>query len=312
MNLRRLDFLFAAAMAAAIATPVLGQTGGGPGSPAQRAASVPDFSGIWAHPTLPGFEPPLSGPGPVRNRSRTPNGVGNFNQLVGDYTNPVLKPEAAQIVKQHGDLSIAGVTYPTPSNQCWPGGVPYMFWNIEMQMFQRAREVTLLYLVDHQVRHVHMNQSHPAKVTPSLLGDSVGHYEGDTLVVDTVGIKAGPFAMVDMYGTPHSQALHVVERYRSIDYEATKAAAERDEKDNLRLPDERNDVAVAVDHNYTGKGLQLQFTVEDDGVFTMPWSATITYRRAANEWRENVCAENMHEYYYNKEADVPTADRPDF
>ena len=121
-----------------------------------------------------------------------------------------------------------------------------------------------------------MDQPHPAHVTPPLVGDSVGHYEGDAPVIDTVGIKAGPFAMVDMYGTPHSPALHVVERYRSLDYEATKAAAERDEKDNLRLPDERNDVAVAVDHNYRGKGLQLEFTVEDDGVLTMPWSANIT------------------------------------
>ena len=154
MNLQRRDFLFVVTMAAAVATPVLGQTGVGQGrSPTPSATAIPDFSGIWVHPTLPGFEPPLSGPGPVRNRSRMPNGVGNFNQLVGDYTNPILKPEAAQIVKQHGDLSLAGVTYPTPSNQCWPGGVPYMFWNIEMQMFQRPREITLLYLVDHQVRH---------------------------------------------------------------------------------------------------------------------------------------------------------------
>ena len=62
-----------------------------------------------------------------------------------------------------------------------------------------------------------MNQPHPAHVTPSWYGDSVGHYEGDTLVIDTVGIKVGPFAMVDMYGTPHTEALHVVERYRLLD-----------------------------------------------------------------------------------------------
>jgi hypothetical protein len=241
-----------------------------------------------------------------------PNGVGNFNQLVGDYTNPILKPQAAEAVKRHGEMSLAGVGYPTPSGQCWPGGVPYLFWNLEMQMFQQPKETTIIYLVDHQVRHVRMNQPHPARVTPTLMGDSVGHYEGDALVIDTVGIKAGRFAMVDMYGTPHSGALHVVERYKLLDYEATKAAADRDEKDNLRLPDYRNDVGVAVDANYKGKGLQLQFTVEDEGVFTMPWSATITYRRAANEWPEQVCAENMHEYYNNKDVDVPTADKPDF
>lgn len=275
-------------------------------------APIPDFSGIWAHPTLPGFETPLSGPGPVRNRSRLMNGVGNFNQLVGDYTNPILTPQAAQIVKKFGEMSLAGVGYPTPSSQCWPGGVPYMFWNIEMQMFQQPNEITIIYLVDHQVRHVRMNQPHRVPERPTLIGDSVGHYEGHTLVIDTVGIKPGRFAMVDMYGTPQSPALHVVERYRLLDYQATKEAAERDEKDNLRLPDFRNDVGVAVDANYTGEGLQLQFTVEDQGVFRMPWSATITYRRASNEWPESVCAENMHEYYNNKEVDVPTADKPDF
>ena len=279
---------------------------------AQPTFGAPDFSGLWAHLSLPGFEPPISGPGPIRNKMRRPDGVGDFNRLVGDYTNPILKPEAAAIVKQHGDQSLAGVTYPTPSNQCWPGGVPYMLYNFEMQMFQKPDQITMIYLVDHLVRHVRMNQPHPAQVTPTQLGDSVGHYEGDTLVIDTVGIKPGRFAMVDMYGTPHTKALHVVERYRFVDYDTAKAAADRDEKDNQRLADFRNDTGAAVDLDYKGKGLQLTFTVEDEGVFTMPWSANITYRRAANAWNEVVCAENQHEYYYNKDADIPATDKPEF
>jgi hypothetical protein len=79
-----------------------------------------------------------------------------------------------------------------------------------------------------------MNQPHPARVTPSWFGDSVGHYEGDALVIDTVGVKIGPFAMVDMYGTPHSPALHVVERCRLLDYEARRkrrSAARAETKD---------------------------------------------------------------------------------
>jgi len=118
--------------------------------------------------------------------------------------------------------------------------------------------------------------------------------------------------MIDMFGTPHSPALHVVERYRLIDNEAMKQAAARDEKENQRLPDYTNDVGVAVDRDYKGKGLQMEFTVEDPAVFTTAWKATITYRRGATEWREHVCAENMHEYYNNKEVDVPTATKPDF
>jgi hypothetical protein len=143
-----------------------------------------------------------------------------------------------------------------------------------------------------------MNQPHRAPVTPSWYGDSVGHYEGDMLVIDTVGIKIGPFAMVDMYGTPHTQALHVVERYRLLDYEAAKEGLERDAKENIRLLGLAT--AFSFDPNYWGKHLQLQFTVEDDGVFTMPWSATITYGRPLGEWTEYVCAENPHEYYAGK------------
>jgi len=71
---------------------------------APAEALIPDFSGIWAHPAL-GFGPPLSGPGPIRNMSRLPSGASNFDRLVGDYSNPILKPEAAAIVKQRGEIS---------------------------------------------------------------------------------------------------------------------------------------------------------------------------------------------------------------
>src|SRR5579863_6640383 len=83
--------------------------------------AIPDFSGIWAHPYFPGFEPPASGPGPIVNKSRTRggprDGIGNANQFVGDYANPILKPGAAEIIRKHGEISLAGQTYPTPSNQ---------------------------------------------------------------------------------------------------------------------------------------------------------------------------------------------------
>jgi hypothetical protein len=316
MNVQRRNFLLLVALAAAAATPALGQTAApavGPANgAAQGAASIPDFSGVWAHPSWPSVEPPLSGPGPVVNKSRLRTGESNGNQLVGDYTNPILKPHAAEVVKKHGEISLAGVTYPTPANQCWPQPVPYIFWTIGIQLLQQPDKITMLYSnPDHEVRHVRLNQLHPAKVTPSWYGDSVGHYEGDTLVIDTVGIKTGrPFAMVDIFGTPYTEALHVVERYRLLDYEAAKEAQERGYKENRRLP--FNDSGLSVDPNYQGKGLQLQFTVEDEGVFTMPWSATMTYRRALGDWPEFVCAENIHEYYYNKDAEVPTAHKPDF
>lgn len=84
---------------------------------------------------------------------------------------------------------LSGTGYPDPRNQCQPQGVPYVFTSGGMQLLQQRDKVTFLYDYDHQVRHVRMNQPHPAQVTPSWYGDSVGHYEGDTLVIDTVGFK---------------------------------------------------------------------------------------------------------------------------
>lgn len=296
--MQRRDILLLATLAAAFASPVLGQT----------TAAMPDFSGVWRHPSLPGFEPPPSGPGPVTNKTRRPDGASDWNMLVGDHSNPILKPQAADIVKKTGEVSLSGAAPPTPANQCWPQPVPYIFWSFNMQMVQQADRITILYgNPDHEVRRVRMNQPHPAVVTPSWYGDSVGHYEGDTLVIDTVGVKTGrPYAMVDAYGTPYTEGLHVVERYRLLDYDAAKEGLERDRKENFRLP--QGD----IDRNYRGKHLQLEFRVEDEGTFTTPWTATITYGRGTDQWDEQVCAENPREQYSNKDYDVPIAGKPDF
>jgi hypothetical protein len=237
--------------------------------------------------------------------------VSDSTQLVGDYTNPILKPAAAEIVKKHGEISLAGTAYPTPTNQCWPGGVPFILWQLGMQMLQQSEKITMLYFVNNEFRQVRMmNQPHPVLLTPSWYGDSVGHYEGDTLVIDTVGIKIGPFAMVDMFGTPHTEALHVVERYRLIDYAAAIAALERSE--NFLIPRTSMDGGPEVDPAYRGKVLQLQFTVEDEGVFTIPWSGIVTYLGGLDEPHEYVCAENPHEYLAGKDRALPRADKSDF
>ena len=201
-----------------------------------QPAATPDFSGIWTHPFWPGFDPPPSGPGPVTNRKRTRSGAGDGNQLVGDYTNPILKPEAAAKVRSHGDLSLSNKTYLTPANQCWPQPVPYILWTIDIQMIQTPDEVVILYSnPNHEVRHVRMNAKHATPVTPSWYGDSIGHYEGDTLVIDTVGVKDDrPYAMADVYGTPYSKSLHVVERYRLVDYETGQAGIARAMKEDRK------------------------------------------------------------------------------
>src|SRR6202046_5366345 len=187
---RQRTSLLSIAFAAAIATPALGQTatsGGGPsGGATKSAASIPDFTRIWSHPAFPWFEPPASGPGPVTNRSRWPQrpgddsgtvalpplppgveGVSDYDQLVGDYTNPILQPWAAEVVKKFGEISLAGVTYPNPSNQCWPEPIPFIFKQFQVQMIQQLDKITFLYNGDHEVRRVRLNQPHEAPVTAS-------------------------------------------------------------------------------------------------------------------------------------------------
>ena len=327
MTLQRRDFLLLVTLAAAAATPAFGQTVAPTVAPAnsgkESAASIPDFAGMWVHGSIPGFEPLSSGPTSLVNRSRrstaqllrdlvvdwpgpgeppSKDGVSNLIELVGDYSNPILQPWAAEVVKKFGEMSLAGVGFPSPRNQCWPGGVPFVFTSGAIQILQQPDKIAILYNYDHQVRHVRLNQLHPTHVTPTWYGDSVGHYEGDTLVIDTVGIKVGPFATVDWYGTPHTEALRVVERYRLIDYEAAKEGWERDAKENWR---------AQPAPNYRGKYLQLQFTVDDAGAFTTPWTATMTYGRSRGDWAEAVCAENIM-WYSGQEAAVPRANKPDF
>src|SRR5205085_2812055 len=210
---------------------------------------------------------------------------------------PILKPETAETVRKFGEQSKVHFGFHNPGNQCWPNGLPFVLSSNGMQIFDRGDHITIVYQTDHQMRHVRMNAQHPANVTPSWYGDSVGHYEGDMLVIDSVSIKAGPFAMIDWFGTPQSPALHVIERYRLVDYAQAKEGLDRAFKDNS-LPN-----PPTVDLNYRGKYLQLTFTVEDPNVFTTPWSATVTYGRPAppiskglSDWLENVCAENPRKY----------------
>jgi len=308
---RRRNFLLFAAVVTAASMQASAQT-----------SPIPDFSGVWNHPAFPWFEPPAAGPGPITNLSRWAEqrpagaagsaglpagtvGISDYDQLVGDYNSPILQPWAAAVVKRFGEMSIAGTTFPNPSNQCWPHPIPFIFKQFTMQLIQQKDRITMLYSGDHEVRRVRMNGSHPSPLKPSWYGDSVGHYEGDALVIDTVGVKTDrPYAMQDLFGTPYTNKLHVVERYRLREYDDVKDALERNKKENWLFNGD-------VFSNHRGKFLQVQVTIEDEGVFTTPWTATMTYV-PTDQLNEGVCAENPHEYYSNKDTDVPKADKPDF
>jgi hypothetical protein len=328
---RQWNFLLFIALSAAVATPALGQTVtsgvGQPGGVTNSATSIPDFSRVWYHPAFPWFEPPTSGPGPVTNKSRWPQqpgdasgtvalpplppgveGVSDYDQLVGDYANPILQPWAAEVVRKHGEMSVAGITYGNPSNQCWPMPMPFIYKQFLVEIIQQPDRVLLVYTAPSvDVRRVRLNDRHPKPLTQSWYGDSVGHYEGDTLVIDTVGVRPDrPYAMVDLFGTPYTKSLHIVERYRLREYDDVKDAIERNKKENWLF---NGDPFT----NHRGKFLQLHVTIEDEGVFTTPWTATLTYVPGPPVLPENVCAENLHQYYYDhSDTDAPHVEKPDF
>lgn len=274
------------------------------------AGAVPDFAGHWGRNAF-NFEPVPGGPQPVMNLSRMPNGASNIGQLVGDYRNPILQPGTAAIIRQKGEISLSGHAYPDASNQCRPYNPPFtLAMQLGLEMLQEKNSITLIYDQDDQVRRVRLNSSHPKNLVPSPMGDSIGHYEGDALVVDTIGVRPGPYAMVDRYGSPVSDSLHIVERYRLIDGSAAKAAQQRYENLDGRL----NAAPRLIDPDISKKGLQVYVTVEDPKVFTTPWSGYVTYRPMAQSmsWLEQVCAENPNEYYKDRWIGLPKAETPDF
>jgi hypothetical protein len=301
------NFLLFFAVATAAGTPAAGQTpsAAGAGGPAaserHSAASVPDLSRVWTHPAFPWFEPPAAGPGPITNLSRWAEqrpsdaggsaalppskvGVSNYDQLVGVYKNPILQPWAAAVVKRFGEMSLAGITYPNPSNQCWPFPMPFIYKQQSVQMIQQPDRIIMLYSGDNEVRRVRLNEPHPSPLKSSWYGDSVGRYEGDTLVIDTVGVKTDrKYAMIDLFGTPYTDKLHIVERHRLRDYDDVKDALERNRKENWLFAGD------AWTRHRAEKFLQLHLTIEDEGVFTTPWTATITYALEETAYRR-ACA----------------------
>jgi hypothetical protein len=280
---------------------------------ATAADSIPDLSGEWGRTNF-NLEAPPSGPGPVTNRQRKTDGtVDDDKARIGDYMHPLIRPEAAAILKKRGEFTLTGQSIPDPHNQCRPEPPPFtMTIQLELMLLQQKNEVTLIYVNGEVVRHVKMNVEHPKNLVPTWQGDSIGHYEGDTLVVDTIGIKTGPYAVIDRYGTPFSDKLHVIERYHLIDGKQAQEAIRKHRRTfNLNDTAVRTDIYGAdVDLDPSRKGLQIDVTVDDPGTFTAPWKGLVTYTRGTG-WPEMSCAESPQQSA-GLLANYPKADRPDF
>ena len=261
-----------------------------PVSGAERGASVPNFAPdsttAWVpdRPAGDEFLPPPFGPGPVvseKGHPYTPNGQGQSTFRVADLSNPILKPWAIAQMKNANDGVLAGKIPFTARERCWPGGVPAIdIYERDRPIYfiQTPEEVLIITEHDQQVRHIYLNVPHSSNLKPSWYGKLVGHYEGDTLVVDTIGQNDRTF--VDNYRTPHTTALHVVERFSIID---------------------------------AGKTLQAAITVDDPGAFNMSWSAVQRWRRRVGSTiLELICAENNAEYFNYDVTPIPHADKADF
>jgi hypothetical protein len=249
---------------------------------AAAQAIIPDFSAnssAWIainrdFLAVPGSPPPVSNdPAHPYVQNGIPGKQATYR--VADLTNPNIKPWAKERMKQANDVVLAGGIGYTARSSCMPAGVPgFMMFVVEPIFFvQSPKEVLMIYQGDMQVRRIHLDMPHSQAPKPSWYGESVGHYEGDALVIDTVGLNNR--TTIDNFRTPHTDKLHVGERWRLVD---------------------------------GGKQLEVLIRIDDPDTFYQPWSAIQRYRRIQQALPEEVCAENNRHFEYH----IPVADKADF
>lgn len=156
-----------------------------------------------------------------------------------------------------------GVRLPETTDRvykCFPPGMPYIYLQLfPMQIVQTPKEVIELFEYDHMVRHIFIDgRKHPDDVTPSYNGHSIGHWEGDTLIVDTIGLNGKMW--LDRVGHPDSEQMHIIERIHRVD----------------------------------DKTLQVDFTFDDPKSYVKPWTALMRFRLRP-DWDiiEDVCEDNF-------------------
>jgi hypothetical protein len=250
---------------------------------AQTLKSPPNFSSnhaAWQTAfggnfiTVPGV------PGPMTDDPAHPHQGNNNRGLqptyrIADLTHSNLKQWAKDIMKKDNDEVLAGKIAFTPGQSCVPPGVPDFISNGGPFYFvQTPNEVLMFEQGDNYVRRVYLNVPHSANLKPSWYGESVGHYQGDTLVIDTIGLNTKTF--VDRYRTPHSEKLHVIERWRLID---------------------------------DGKQIEVHVTVDDPETYYQPWQYIRRFNRLERPYAETICREGNFILF---DYEIPIADRPDF
>ena len=246
---------------------------------AEPPAAIPPFASAdfgWQSNVEDWDEPPAgSGHGPIKNDPAHPflnnaqgtqKGTGATRRIT-NTKDPVLKPWAAAQIELSNDEVLQGVRdIPfTAQARCYPGGVPgQLLYPFEPVFFiQTPQIVYMIWQRDHMVRRVHLTDKHSEQVAPSWFGESIGHYEnGDTLVVDTIGL-ATKNSYIDNFRTPHSEKLHVVERFTI---------------------------------EPSGKFMRALVTVDDPDTFNAPLTMSRRWFKTNGPVVETVCGENNYDF----------------
>jgi hypothetical protein len=230
-----------------------------PRTPVPRGSDgKPDLTGVWqGGSTVRGsWDDANSGFG-VGGSGKNPDAppvVGSNERPAGREAAPYQEWAAKKVLESFNKRAIDD-----PTAFCLPPGVPrsVMLGLFPQKIVQTPKEIVVLYEYMNTFRMIPLNAKHPDDVLPSYMGDSVGHWQGDTLVVDVIGFNDRTWLAGT--GTFHSEALHVTERYRRVD---------RDRID-------------------------YEVTMDDPKVFTKPWTLRSTLMlRDGTRVQEYVCAEN--------------------
>jgi hypothetical protein len=194
---------------------------------------------------------------------------------ISDLTNPNLMQWAKDIMQQDNEEVLAGKIAYMPSMACKHWGIPAVMQSGGPFLFYQTRdEVLIVEEGERLMRHIYLNVPHSENPKPSYYGESVGHYEGDTLVVDTIGFNTETY--IDFFRTPHTERMHVTERWRLID---------------------------------DGEGIEVLFTVDDPGTFYKPWQVMRRLERSDTILGENICRENNFRVF---DYGIPIDETPDF
>ena len=233
--------IFVVVMVLAFVPGILAQTPAKPGSGA--AKGTPDLSGTWDRPGAAKESP--AGAGFTQNAQQR---QGILPRQAFTKEEPPMQPWAAEKFKlaREGkpDLYEDGRDELDPSYNCFPPGTPRVFTiprPFEIRQF--PDQVLLLFETDHSVRRIYMDgRGHPEGYPITWMGHSIGKWDGDTLVVDTVAINDKTW--LDALGHPHSDALHVVERFRRVNHDT----------------------------------LEIDFLFDDPKAYTKPWTGKKVYQ----------------------------------